>query len=111
HGLHRTDPPLGPGRLLGARHRRVDRGAGPRHPRPAGSTTAPGGAPCRTAAPLVHLLLGGPIIAGRTLSRFFAVHVFVVPGLLIALVGLHIWLVLRLGSHEWPVPGAPGGRA
>src|SRR6266487_856373 len=32
---------------------------------------------------MVELLLGGPIIAGRTLSRFFTVHVFLVPGLLI----------------------------
>jgi len=54
---------------------------------------------------LVHVLLGGPIIAGRTLSRFFTVHVFLVPGLLIGLVGLHIWLVLRLGINEWPMPG------
>src|SRR5271166_4097367 len=34
----------------------------------------------------VHMLLGGPIIAGATLSRFFALHVFLIPGLLIALV-------------------------
>jgi ubiquinol-cytochrome c reductase cytochrome b subunit len=54
---------------------------------------------------LVHLLLGGPIIAGATLSRFFALHVFVIPGLLIALVGLHLLLVLRLGINEWPMPG------
>ena len=53
----------------------------------------------------VHVLLGGPIIAGRTLTRFFAVHVFLVPGILIALVGLHLWLVLRLGINEWPMPG------
>ena len=32
---------------------------------------------------LVNLLLGGPIIAGATLSRFFAMHVFLIPGLLI----------------------------
>ena len=31
-------------------------------------------------AQLVHLLLGGPIIAGETLSRFFTLHVFVIPG-------------------------------
>ena len=56
-------------------------------------------------ASVVDILLGGPIIAGRTLTRFFAVHVFVVPGILIALVGLHLFLVLRLGINEWPMPG------
>jgi len=54
---------------------------------------------------LVKLLLGGPIIAGATLSRFFALHVFVIPGLLIALVGLHVLMVLKLGVNEWPMPG------
>ena len=53
----------------------------------------------------VHLLLGGPIIAGATLSRFFALHVFVIPGLLIAFVSLHLLLVLKLGINEWPMPG------
>ena len=53
----------------------------------------------------VHMLLGGPIIAGATLSRFFALHVFLIPGLLIALVGLHLLMVLRLGVNEWPMPG------
>src|SRR4029077_2035157 len=62
-------------------------------------------------APLVHLLLGGPIIAGATLSRFFAVHVFVVPGLLIAFVSLHLLLVLKLGINEWPMPGRVVRRA
>ena len=89
HGLHRPGPALGSGRLLGARHRRLDRRAR---------------RPC-IGEPLVHVLLGGPIIAGRTLSRFFTLHVFAIPGLLIALVGLHLWLVLRLGINEWPMPG------
>lgn len=53
----------------------------------------------------VNLLLGGPIIAGATLSRFFALHVFVIPGLLIGFVGLHLLLVLKLGINEWPMPG------
>jgi ubiquinol-cytochrome c reductase cytochrome b subunit len=53
----------------------------------------------------VKLMLGGPIIAGATLSRFFALHVFVIPGLLIALVGLHLLMVLKLGINEWPMPG------
>jgi ubiquinol-cytochrome c reductase cytochrome b subunit len=55
--------------------------------------------------PLVSLMLGGPIIAGNTLSRFFALHVFVIPGILIVLVGLHLLMVLRLGINEWPMPG------
>ncbi len=54
---------------------------------------------------LVHLLLGGPIIGGDTLSRFFTLHVFVIPGLLLVLVGLHLWLVLKKGISEPPVPG------
>src|ERR1700739_2790113 len=54
---------------------------------------------------LVHLLLGGPIISGATLTRFFALHVFVIPGTLLALTGLHVWMVLKLGINEWPMPG------
>jgi ubiquinol-cytochrome c reductase cytochrome b subunit len=54
---------------------------------------------------IVKLLLGGPIIAGATLSRFFALHVFVIPGMLIAFVGLHLLMVLKLGINEWPMPG------
>jgi len=59
----------------------------------------------------VHMLLGGPIIAGATLSRFFALHVFLIPGLLIALVSLHLLLVLKLGINEWPMPGRVVRRA
>jgi ubiquinol-cytochrome c reductase cytochrome b subunit len=60
---------------------------------------------------IVKLLLGGPIIAGATLSRFFALHVFVIPGLLIAFVGLHLLMVLKLGINEWPMPGRVVKRA
>src|SRR6266849_6242229 len=60
---------------------------------------------------IVNLLLGGPMIAGATLSRFFALHVFVIPGSLIAFVGLHLLLVLKLGINEWPMPGRVVRRA
>jgi ubiquinol-cytochrome c reductase cytochrome b subunit len=56
-------------------------------------------------APLVNLMLGGPIIAGATLSRFFAIHVFVIPGAMLVFVALHVWMVLKLGINEWPMPG------
>jgi len=60
---------------------------------------------------IVRLMLGGPIIAGATLSRFFALHVFVIPGMLIAFVGLHLLMVLKLGINEWPMPGRVVKRA
>lgn len=55
--------------------------------------------------PLVDLLLGGPIIAGATLSRFFALHVFVIPGILLLFTATHIWMVIKLGVNDWPMPG------
>src|SRR5271167_3468140 len=54
---------------------------------------------------IVKLMLGGPIIAGATLSRFFALHVFVIPGTLILLIAVHLLMVVKLGINEWPMPG------
>jgi ubiquinol-cytochrome c reductase cytochrome b subunit len=54
---------------------------------------------------VVDLVLGGPTIGGDTLSRFFALHVFVIPGLLLALLAVHLWLVLKCGVSAPPVPG------
>ena len=54
---------------------------------------------------LVHLVLGGPVIGGDTLSRFFTLHVFLIPGALLFFLVVHLWLVLRLGVSEAPVPG------
>lgn len=56
---------------------------------------------------LTSLLLGGPIIAGETLSRFFTLHVFVIPGLIIAMISVHLRLVLAAGINEYPRPGQP----
>jgi ubiquinol-cytochrome c reductase cytochrome b subunit len=58
-------------------------------------------------ANIVHLMLGGPIIAGETLSRFFTLHVFIIPGLIIAVVSIHLRLVLMKGINEYPDPGKP----
>lgn len=62
-------------------------------------------------AHLVHLLLAGPIIAGETLSRFFTLHVFIIPGTIIAIVSLHLRLVLTKGINEYPRPGHPVRKA
>ena len=54
---------------------------------------------------LVSLLLGGAIIGSDTLSRFFAFHVFILPGCILALVSLHLRLVLLKGINDYPKPG------
>ena len=54
---------------------------------------------------LVHMLLGGEIIGGDSLSRFFALHVFVIPGALMAFLVAHLWLVIKCGVSAPPVPG------
>ncbi len=55
---------------------------------------------------IVHFLLGGPIVGGRTLARFFTLHVFVLPGALLGMAAVHLWLVFRVGISEKPVEGA-----
>jgi ubiquinol-cytochrome c reductase cytochrome b subunit len=54
---------------------------------------------------LVDLLLGGPVIGGDTLSRFFSLHVFIIPGALLFFLAVHLWLVLKCGVSAPPVPG------
>jgi ubiquinol-cytochrome c reductase cytochrome b subunit len=54
---------------------------------------------------VVRMLLGGPVIGGDSLSRFFALHVFVIPGALLFFLAVHLWLVLQRGISAPPVPG------
>ena len=54
---------------------------------------------------VVRQLFGGPVIGGDSLSRFFALHVFVIPGALLFFLAVHLWLVLKRGISAPPVPG------
>jgi ubiquinol-cytochrome c reductase cytochrome b subunit len=54
---------------------------------------------------LVRQMLGGPVIGADSLNRFFALHVFVIPGALLFFLAVHLWLVLKRGISAPPVPG------
>ncbi|MBO8170730.1 MAG: cytochrome b6 [Bacillaceae bacterium] len=46
---------------------------------------------------LGQLLQGGDIVGAQTLARFFAIHVFFLPGALLGLLGLHFVLIRKQG--------------
>jgi quinol-cytochrome oxidoreductase complex cytochrome b subunit len=69
---------------------------------------------------LADFLYGGNQIGPDTISRFYSMHMLLIPGGLIALIALHLYLVVRLGvtSPPWsrtaagrprPEPEAPAG--
>ncbi len=57
---------------------------------------------------LLRLLRGGDEVTGATLTRFYGIHVAVLPALTAALIGLHLYLVQR---HGMSVPPGVAGRS
>ena len=57
---------------------------------------------------LAQFLQGGSEIGGNTLTIFYSMHMLLIPGALIGLIGLHLYLVVRLGvtSPPWSKTGA-----
>jgi menaquinol-cytochrome c reductase cytochrome b subunit len=51
---------------------------------------------------LSDFLLGGSDFNATTLSRFYSLHMMLVPGIIAALIGAHLYLVARLGTTAPP---------
>jgi menaquinol-cytochrome c reductase cytochrome b subunit len=51
---------------------------------------------------LADFLRAGPEIGATTLARFYAIHMLLVHGLIIALIGAHLYLVVKLGTTAPP---------
>ena len=51
---------------------------------------------------LSDFLRAGPELGATTLSRFYAIHMLLVPGAIIALIGAHLYLVVKLGTTAPP---------
>jgi quinol-cytochrome oxidoreductase complex cytochrome b subunit len=47
---------------------------------------------------LADFLRGGSEFGATTLSRFYAIHMLLIPGLIVALIGAHLYLVAKLGT-------------
>ncbi len=59
---------------------------------------------------LAQFLRGGQEIGAGTLTRFYSLHMLLIPGAIIALITLHLYLVIRLGvtSPPWSKDAAGG---
>jgi quinol---cytochrome c reductase cytochrome b subunit, bacillus type len=51
---------------------------------------------------LAQILRGGAEIGPDTLARFYSIHMLILPGAIFALIGLHLYLVIRLGVTSPP---------
>src|SRR6188472_2593486 len=51
---------------------------------------------------LSDFLRGGAEFGATTLSRFYAIHMLLVPGAIAAMIGAHLYLVTRLGTSAPP---------
>jgi quinol-cytochrome oxidoreductase complex cytochrome b subunit len=51
---------------------------------------------------ILKALRGGPDLSALTLQRFFSAHIWILPGLLAALIGTHLYLIIKHGESNFP---------
>lgn len=52
--------------------------------------------------PLLEIIRGGEELSAVTLARFFGTHVWVLPTVLMLLLGIHLYLIVRIGISAVP---------
>jgi quinol-cytochrome oxidoreductase complex cytochrome b subunit len=51
---------------------------------------------------ITSVMRGGTDLSAVTLARFFAVHIWFLPAIIVAIIGVHIYLIIRLGIAGVP---------
>lgn len=51
---------------------------------------------------ILKVLRGGSDLSGVTLARFFSLHIWIIPAVIAATLGVHLYLVVRLGISHIP---------
>jgi menaquinol-cytochrome c reductase cytochrome b subunit len=59
---------------------------------------------------LASFLRGGSEIGPETLARFYSIHMLLLPGAILGLIGLHLYLIVRLGVSSPPWSKEAAGR-
>jgi quinol-cytochrome oxidoreductase complex cytochrome b subunit len=59
---------------------------------------------------LAQFLASGPEIGQNTLAKWYALHMLLLPGAIFALIGIHLYLVARLGVSSPPWSPEQAGR-
>jgi quinol-cytochrome oxidoreductase complex cytochrome b subunit len=52
---------------------------------------------------ITQVMRGGTDLSAVTLARFFSIHIWFLPAIIIAMIGIHMYLIIRLG-----IAGVPG---
>lgn len=51
---------------------------------------------------ILKALRGGTDLSALTLQRFFSAHIWIIPAILAALIGVHLFLIIKHGESHWP---------
>ncbi len=51
---------------------------------------------------ILRVLRGGSDLSAVTLARFFSVHIWIIPAVIAATIGIHMYLIIRLGISNIP---------